>query len=182
MITRTELKTFLDINSTDYDSVLDIIIDGVKKQAENYCKNVLIENTACEEIIDIEEVMEADGFISLKNRVNLSNIKVYYNDGTDSVPVWKLEDTDDYVANAKQGTIETNIHTATKITYTAGYKAADIPDDLKLACLKLASAYFNKRKSEGQSSEGADGANVTFADSMSSEIKGLLQPYKSIKV
>jgi len=51
-----------------------------------------------------------------------------------------------------------------------------------MACLKLASANYNKRKSEGESSEGLDGANVNFAGSITDEIKSILAKYKSFTI
>lgn len=187
MIKKAEFKKFIDLTLTTYDDAIDLIIAGVNKFVEGYCHNQL-QTGSVTEYFDDEDIDE-DGNLMLDNRVNLSALKLYKNTGTEFVPVWTEVATTEYVPYLDEGRISIDVagallsgRKAWKVTYIAGYDVEDAPDDLKLACLKLASAVYNKRKSEGESSEGLDGANVSFAGSMTDEIKSMLAKYKSFNV
>ena len=103
------------------------------------------------------------------------------------MPVWVVEDRADYIERLDEGIIKLDSVRAGeknyKVVYTAGFtltgESANVPDDLKLGCLKLASAFFNKSKSEGQGSEGLDGASISFTKSITPEIKELIGNYCS---
>lgn len=188
MITKTELKTFLGITLNNYDSVIDQIILGVEKYIESYCNNI-IDETSVTDYVSAESIIDNDNAIYLSNRLNLAELKVYKNTGTEKTPVWDEIDRDDYNLYSTQGKIVLKSVTDSslgefgyKVSYKAGFKVADVPDDIKLACMKLASAILNKRKAEGLSAESLEGQSVTFANSMSDEIKGLLNKYKSFLI
>ncbi len=182
MITITELKSFLDITLADYDDALNLIIGGVESFVKNYCHNILNLQTGINEVFDDTDI--ASNSIFLANRVNIANVVLSYNSGSAGSPVWTLETTDNYLTYEKEGRIELISARAGKriyqAVYDAGFSANNVPDDLKLAVLKLASANFNKRKSEGQASENAEGYGVNFNNSLSDEIKRLLVHYKSL--
>lgn len=195
MITKTEFKSFIDLTSTAYDSAIDLIVAGVNKFVEGYCQNKLQAGEVTE-YFNGDDIIEEGDQIFLTNRVNLSGVAVYYNSGTEASPSWVAEDRDNYALLSNEGIIKLNFtrenlgvqsgYNNYKVVYTAGYTlsgdSADVPSDLKLACLKLASGVYNKRKSEGESSEGLDGANVNFAGSMTEEIKMILNKYKSVNI
>lgn len=184
MITKTEFKNFIDLNNTNYDDAIDLIIAGVKKFLTNYCSNVLEQDTSIEQIFDDEDVLDYD--LILDNRINVSSVVLYYNSGTEYVPVWTAEDTNNYLVYNNEGIITLDsVRSGRKIykaVYSAGYSANSFPDDLKLATLKICSAVFNKRKSEGQGSESAEGYSVNFTDFLNSEVKNLLSPYKNTRI
>lgn len=187
MINKAEFKKFIDLTLTTYDDAIDLIVAGVNKFVEGYCKNQL-QTGSVEEFFDDEDVDE-DGNLLLSNRVNITGLKLYKNTGTEFVPEWTEVPSTEFVPYLLEGRISIDVagtmlsgRKAWRATYTAGYAVDDAPDDLKLACLKLASAVYNKRKSEGESSEGLDGANVSFAGSMTDEIKSMLAKYKSFNL
>jgi hypothetical protein len=187
MITTNEFKIFADVNSNFYDDAISQIVAGVNAFVEAYCKNKLLSGNV-EEFFDDDEVDE-DGNLILSNRVNLSGLELFKNTGTEFVPVWTEVATTQYVSYLDEGRLSIDVagllfsgRKAWKVTYTAGYKAQSAPADLKMACLKLAGAVYNKRKSEGESSEGLDGATVNFAGSITDEIKSLLAKYKSFAI
>jgi hypothetical protein len=184
IIKKEEFKTFVDETTTEYDNVIDQIISGVAKFVKGYCGNVLEAETDIVEIFDEEDIDTDEIFLA--NRVNISNIKLYYNSGTSYDPEWTEEDTDKYVSYSEKGKITLlSIRTGRKIykvTYDAGYEYLSMPDDLKLGALKIASASFNQRKSEGQSAESAEGYSVNFQSSLTDDVKQLLSPYKSLQV
>ncbi len=184
MITKDEFKTFIDLTSSIYDNAIDKIVAGVNAFVEAYCRNKL-QTGSVEEYFDDEDITD-EGDLILSNRVNLSALKLYKNTGTEFVPVWTEVATTEFVPYLDEGRLSIDVagalqsgRKAWKVTYTAGYAVASAPADLKMACLKLASAVYNKRKSEGESSEGLDGANVNFAGSITDEIKSMLSKYKS---
>lgn len=187
MITSAELKTFIGLTNTNYDNAIAQIVNGVNKFVENYCSNKLITGNV-EEYFDDEDIDE-DGNLYLGNRVNLSALKLYRNDGTEFVPSWTEVPATEFVSYLDEGRLSVDVaglllsgRKAWKATYTAGYVIAQAPEELKLACLKLAGAVYNKRKAEGESSESLEGASVNFAGSMSDEIKMLLSKYKSFEI
>jgi len=188
MITKDEFKTFVGITLNNYDNVIDQVIAGAKKFIESHCNNVLIE-TSLTEYFSSDEAIENNNDIFLQTRINISDLKVYYNSGTESVPTWVEEERANYQTYLEEGRIALKSVRGSdlggfgyKVTYKAGYTSLTMPEDLKLACLKLSSAIFNKRKAEGLSSESLEGASVNFAGSMSDEIKLLLNKYKSFTV
>ena len=187
MIEVAEFKKFIDLTLTTYDLAIAQIVAGVNAYVEGYCKNKLYTGEVTE-FFDDEDV-DDEGNLMLGNRVNLSGLKLYKNTGTEFVPDWTEVATTEYVDYLDEGRLSLDVagtlasgRKAWKVFYTAGYAYVDAPADLKLACLKLSSAVYNKRKSEGESSEGLDGANVNFAGSMTEEIKGMLAKYKSFSI
>ena len=191
MIEVAEFKKFIDLTLTNYDLAIAQIVAGVNKFVEGYCNNVLL-TADVTEYFNSDDIEEDGECIYLKTRINVSDVKVYYNHGTEAVPSWVLEERANYAEQLDEGRIQLNFARSVdsiqsgmknyKVEYKAGFTYANAPADLKLACLKLASAIFNKRKSEGESSEGLDGANVNFSGSMTDEIKSMLAKYKSFSI
>ncbi len=182
MITIIELKSFLDITTTDYDDALNLIISGVETFVESYCRNILNLQTGIIDIFDSDEI--ATDSLLLSNRVNIANVVLSFNSGTPANPVWTAVDPSEYIVYEKEGRIDLNSMRSGKkvyqVKYDAGFSPTTAPTDLKLAVLKIASANFNKRKSEGQKSESAEGYGVDFANSLTDEIKKMLVHYKSL--
>lgn len=188
MITKAKLKTFLGITLTTYDDKIDLIVAGVNKFVEALCANQLLTGEVTE-YFNGDDIIEDDDQIFLSNRINLSGITVYYNSGTEATPVWTAESGDNYALLTSEGIIKLNFsrenlgvqsgYNNYKVVYTAGYAIASVPSDLELATLKLAGAFYNKSNSEGHGSEGLDGANVSFAGSLTPEIKAMLSKYST---
>jgi hypothetical protein len=68
-----------------------------------------------------------------------------------------------------------------KVIYKAGYLLAEVPADLKAACLELAAWNFNRYKSKRIgiiNSEKSSSNNVSFEMSMPENVKMLLEPYR----
>ena len=191
MITKAELKTFLGITLDSYDSVIEQIIKGVESMVEGYCDNVLNEKEITE-YFSSDEILDNDQEIFLGNRVNVSGLKLYYNAGSESSPTWTEESRAAYIEFLEEGRLVLNkVRSISNIgsggreykaVYTAGFKDADVPENLKLACLKISSAILNKRKAEGLGSESLEGQSVDFVSAMSEEVKLLLAKYKSFNV
>lgn len=188
MITKAEFKTFIDINVTDYDSKIELIVAGVNAYVQKYCSNILIKEEV-EEFFDGDEIEDDDCQIFLSNRANVADLVLSKNTGTESVPVWEVMPRDSYVPKLKEGLIKLDTVASGdkkyKAVYNAGYtlvaegeEEADVPEDLKMGCLKLAGGYYNKSESEASSSEALDGASVSFAGSMNQEIKDLFSNYR----
>lgn len=197
MIKLAELKSYIGETSSTYDTKLTYIVNGVNRFVERWCNNKLIFGSVIE-YVSREELEEDDFQIFLENRVNLSGVKLYRNTGTYSNPVF-VEVTDINV-RPSEGIIEVNAYSgkydlsnAYKIEYNAGYHleasgegenaiAIDVPDDLRLACLKFAGAVVNKSKAEGESSESLEGASVNFELQFNDDIKKMLSAFKSINI
>jgi len=190
MINTQEFKQFIGMTSVAYDDAISQIVNGVNKFAEAHCNNVLLRADVIE-YFNADDI-DCDDSLYLKTRINISDFLLYYNTGTEAVPVWTLEDRNNYALFLDEGSIGLNfarsvdsIQTGvnySKATYKAWFTISNAPADLKLACLKLAGAFYNKRKGEGESMESLDGASVSFAGSVNDEIKQMLSKYKSIAI
>lgn len=189
MITKSEFKSFIDLTKDTYDDAIDLIIAGVNDFVEGFCNNKLSQS----DVVDYFDSSEVDdeGNLYLSNRINITDFALYYNSGTDTAPEWtEIEASGGYITYFDEGIIRLESirsgYKEYKASYKAGYvlsgEGANVPDDLKLACLKLASAEYNKRRSGGSSSESNEGASVSFSASLSSDIKEILSRYKSYEI
>jgi len=65
-----------------------------------------------------------------------------------------------------------------RLTYTAGYKEDEVPDDLKLAAIMMVVGLFNKRESVGYTSQNVLGLNLAISNEQAFEIENILNKYK----
>ncbi|NCD40558.1 MAG: hypothetical protein EOL88_00550 [Bacteroidia bacterium] len=191
MITKAEFKNFAGISVDTYDDKIDLIVNGVIDFVQSYCQNKLVKGEVTE-YFNGDDIIDEGDQIFLTNRTKITDVTVYYNSGTESSPSWSEEDRDNYALLTDEGIIKLNFtrenlgvqsgYNNYKVVYTAGYTisgdSADLPNGLKLACLKLADGFYNKSESEGESSEGLDGGNVTFQDCLTPELKSMLSTYR----
>lgn len=63
-----------------------------------------------------------------------------------------------------------------RVIYTAGYSS--VPADIAFACVLLVAFYFNRRKSEGRSSEGMGGISVGHATEWPQDVHRILEKYR----
>jgi len=182
------VKTFLSIDSIDYDDLINGLIGSISDFIENYCRRNFLSAVYAVGEGDTAEYFDGDDIeedIYLKNYPITAFSKVEYNNGSFSDPDWKEYDAGQYSYDVKAGIVnfpggviegKQNI----RVSYTAGF--AEIPHDLELAAGKLIAKCFNKRKSEGISSEGGGGANINWAEFLSDDIKMILDKYERVSL
>lgn len=180
-ITKEDVKQHIDINTNDYDDILDVYIDAVGA----YLKNKI--GRAIEEETDITEYFDGD---DLSDTVILENYPItdtttfqfQYMTGTYSSPTWNDFDDDYYQVDTEKGMVLTDAmydgRRNIKVVYSAGYASADIPDPLKLAALKLVAKAYNKKRSDGFKEESAGGASISWDKFFTEDIAELINPYR----
>lgn len=163
LVTLSETKTYLDISSSDFDTVLENLIDGVTDFVESQIGGRRI----AQESYSNEEY-DIDGrFIFLKQWPvdSDSTFTVERRTGALDNPNWETKtEGKDYEPYYEEGYIDFFVpETARKlyrVSYTAGYDP--IPNDLKMLAWKLIGQVFNKRTAEGLKSEDAGSWSVSF--------------------
>ena len=174
MITAEDFKNYISLNTSDYDSVIDVLISGAVSWVEVMVNNKIKEDTV-EEYFDGDEI---DSDIYLSNNLNLKNLTVEYkNDGG-----WIVLPNTEYVFYKDQGIVKLKSvrrgERNYKINYKAGFTDSDVPDNLRLAILKLAGKLWNQRKSDGVKNESLGDASISWENHLTLDIASILLGYK----
>lgn len=187
LVTTANVKSFLDIQTTTWDTVIGTLVTSCSVWIENYCGGIRFKNS----LSDITEYHSGDPYGEGNTSIFLSNIPIVgitsiaSASGSLSSPTWtNYSAATDYVVNTDTGEVKflalpvgvKNI----KVVYQGGY--ANIPEDLQLACLELVARVFNKRKSYGASNESVGGASVTWEKELEVDLRKTLNRYRSYAV
>jgi len=186
IITVDQIKAHLGITGTADDAVLTSYIG----QIGDYLK------TKIGRVIEETEIVELFDGDNLKDEIFLGNYPIIeftslqYRSGSFSSPVWRDFSDNDYLVDPEDGTIQIEATYSglknIKATYKAGYAEVDgestIPQTLQLAAIKLIAKVFNKRRSDGFSSEEVAGARVEWDKFLSDDIKELINPFRRMSV
>lgn len=187
LLTVSDFKTYINYSKDTFDTEIEVLIKGAESFIAKYCNNT-IEQASVEEVFDGDEITDS---IFLKNNLDLTGITIYKWDTTNNV--WsEIVDVygSEYYVYTEEGRIDLNSILSGKrnykVSYTAGYVntiyTSTLPNDLKIAILKLTNKYWNKRRSDGLSNESLDTASLTYDEFMSNDIKLILDKYKIILV
>lgn len=182
LIELEEFKNHLDLDSNDYDDILTVYINAAGDFIEEYLGRA-VENKEFVERFDGDD---------LKNTIFLNNYPVTkfnwlkYRKGTYAVEDMTDFDDENYQRDDEAGIIYIDTTYPgvrnIEIYYEAGYEAEDIPNTIKVACMKIVSKIYNKRRSDGYSSEEMANARVDWDKFLSSDIEDLLAPYKKHRI
>jgi hypothetical protein len=176
-LTLEDLKQHLEINSDDDDELLEIYCNSVSDFVKNYLKRNITEQ-------EITEYFDGDylaGDIVLKEFPVNSLTSLQYRNGSLSTSEWADFNSNYYFLDDENGiiTIDEGIPDGrmnVKVVYEAGY--VETPEPIRLACMKLASKVYKKKRSDGYTDEGAGGVNLTWDKFLSDDIIALLSPYR----
>ena len=186
----TELKLHLGISGTDDDDLLDAIIEAVSAQIETYCDRKFKSE-------ERTEYYNGEGYEILALRcwpVSRSADFTIYDDL--SVPrdyaSGDALGTDDYVIDYemglvhRQGAVFSDGAESVKVVYTAGVGAttATLPEDLRKAAVKLASAEYTqaKQRADGIQSEGIGPYRVVYDKSKwPADVLAILDEYRDVR-
>ena len=179
LATLNQLKTYLWISWNWQDSMLNIFL----KWADQIIKTYLWRDIEEKEYVEVKDG-NAQRFFVL-NQYPIIEIKaVYYNSWTGEEPNWE---------EVNKGSLEVSpliwkLYFRSpiirwfqnyKIEYTAWY--SEIPADLTLATIKMASRYYNNSTSDWVKSETVNGDSISFDSSeIPSDIMVVLSNYRDV--
>lgn len=180
LISLTEFKNHIGISGTTEDTIITTYINAVGGFLTGYLGRV-IENAEFVERFDGDNIKDA---IFLSNYPVTKFNWLKYRSGTYSDEKMMDFNADDYQRDDEAGVIYVDAMYSgirnIEVYYEAGYTT--IPDAIKVACMKLVAKIYNKKRSDGFSSEEVSNARIEWDKFMSSDIEALLSPYVKIKI
>lgn len=178
MTTLTQVKTYLGISTSDYDTVLADLINNI----EQFIKTWLGRDLDLEERTEYHSGGETDIVLN-EYPIEEDSVSVYYNNSYQSTSNWVEIDSRNYTVLYEEGLIVSNTRFVAgnrnlKIVYTAGYDTT--PSDLELLAKELVAKEFEQRKAQGKTNESLGGANVDWTAQLTPTQKMILDKYKKM--
>ena len=179
IITLSELKAYLWIIDTTQDTLLTILVNSANDFVENYIDRKIAQANYTE-YFDWNAQRE----LLLSNYPVNSITSFKINIWTLETPVYEDIEANTYKLSPKVWKIFLNFYQKRwfqnyEVIYNAWY--ATIPWDLKLATLKIASWYYNKRTSDWIKSESVAWDSIWFDTSeISSDTLVILNNYRDV--
>lgn len=171
IISIDEFKTYFGIETDDDDEAIELILSGAIGWVESMCSNKL-EEIQCVELFDGESEE-----IFLENTINITEVKV--EQFTESS--WAELDSSMYRVYVAEGMVRINNLVYGELNYRVSYKAGykdSVPEDLRLAILKLVGRLWNKRKSDGVKNENLGDAGVAWEEYLNDEVAKVFGKYR----
>jgi hypothetical protein len=182
LLTLEDFKQHNEIDTNDDDELIRLYCEGVS----DFIKQKL--NRSIEET-DIEEVQDGD---DINDTINLKDYPVIidadntltlsYSTGDLGNKTWTEIEATTYEIGEETGQIFIDGVPSGRrnilIEFTAGY--FEIPAAIRLAAIKLVSRVYNKKRSEGFSSEEVAGARIDWSKFYSDDIEELISPYRRV--
>ena len=187
LVTLDDVKSFLGITGSTYDTLLTMLINMSTDHVETRCGRRFDDTTYTEEEYSGLGVktLALDEFPI----TDTETFKLEINRASDNSDDWEEVDADEYWVDDDTGIITktTSFNKGTKnwrATFSAGYKT--IPYDLQWLAMNLISETFNKRNTQGIESEALGDRTVKFQLSSiidnNSEYSQMLNNYRKIPV
>lgn len=174
--TVTDLRDYLSITGAGQDSRLKEYITAASRYIDDYCRRKFRQYTKTYR-----------AYHENPRAIMLPEYPVISVAGITVEVVGRTTNTegvtdDTYYIDYNYGRIQffKNFVGKFTITYTAG--VVSVPAPVRLACLKICSFYYNKRKREGIKHESLLSHSYTLSPDIQEEIKSLLDPYKLISM
>ena len=180
LTTRDDLKRYLGIDATDtsQDDLLDDLIGYASERIETYCRR-------CFASAELTEYLDGPGTTELVlSRRPVSVLTSVRVDADRDFAAETEVDSSELVLRADAGVVERvgavfpaaarNV----RVEYTAGYST--VPDDLALACVKLAAAWYAHARAgaDGFSRETLGDYSAAFsARALPADVEAILTPY-----
>lgn len=177
--TLAELKSYLWIIDSSQDTILTIFLDSADDFVKSYIGRE-IESATYTEYFDGDGQRE----ILMKNYPVTTLTSFDENTGTLQTPVWTAKDPTTFklspnIAKLFLTFYKTRGFQNFKVVYVAGYET--IPGDIKLATLKLAAWYYNRRTSDGIKKEWVAGDSVEYdTTEIPSDVFIILNNYRDV--
>lgn len=194
---KDRIKTRLGVSSSDFDTLLDNLINGISDFCESYCNRKFIRATYSNEIYPYDGKID---MLALKNAPVISVSSLQYRAGTPSTPSWTSFTADQYELSGDgnsglvklYGGFNAAAINSLRATYVAGYLVDftniddptkhTLPSDLTDLAERLVIKRFKKRDLEGRTSETYNGATTTWGSFLEDEDKITLDRYRRLPV
>lgn len=186
----TEVKSYLGITTSKYDTVIDLMVSESTDWTEQECGNRRFFNNQQNntEIYDGDYDQTGRDKIFLKRWPitvldTAQNIEI--NDGNEANPNWIKVSASRIVKDDENGIIyfldglpygEMKGRRNIRITYQGGY--IQIPNDLKLACIKMVAKEFGKRLAQGLTQESVGGGTFTWNEQLDPSVTRIISKYR----
>lgn len=184
LITRSEYKAYMGLNTPNEDSKIDAIIPKVSEYVKSYCRRTFVDyiNDSLTQTFS----GGTGGTIWLREFPLLSVVNVAYSEDYGQTYTDLVEFTD-YVLDVESGGIVTlwssgewpRAINGYQVTYTAGYEV--IPQDLKLAIMDLVTYYLkNDMSVHSPKAPGTNSVQIEYITSsaLPAHIRRVLDLYK----
>ena len=180
LTTLAKVKTFLGIDNTGSDAVLNQILLQTEALALKYI-GTNIETDAHTEYFS--PALGQSSLVLNSMPVAESSVSVWQDSDRDFETEDLLVLDDDYIVNEKSGIIQTinvsfreGIKTV-KVTYSSGY--ATVPSDIEFAIIMQVAFFFQRKDQIGIGSESTDGSlSINKSFGLLPEVKRMLEKYK----
>lgn len=194
LTTKGRIKTRLGITSSDFDTLIERLINGVTDFIQGATGRHFKETSYLNEVYSVEHNRK---YLFLRHFPVSAVSSFEYKAGTPTSPNWTKFDDDEWelVEGGRLGIIRfygslpsgTN---AVRVSYTAGYKIDwenvgdttkhDLPADLTDLAERLVIKLFKHRESEGKASESFEGGGVTWAEWLSLDDKAAIEKWRRV--
>lgn len=185
LITVQELKDFIKATGTGQDSVLESLVNGVCKAAEEFCNRQFLARDYTEECDG-----KGNSEILLK-QYPVNSIASLYDDPDRDWDAATLIDTDDYMFDSETGRVRLEgslifsvAKQNVKAIYNAGYAAT--PYDVKLAILGWCATV--RKEQDGArwgitslAAAGPQGGVAYVVEAIPKPVQAILQRYRKIR-
>lgn len=188
LTTVAEVKTYLTIAVSTYDTLLEDLIDSCSDWIEAMAGGRRFKDigTDVTQYYDGGERNRERKRIFLKNFPINAFTSVAYSSGPYDALVWtSFSAASDFIRADLRGELYfpgglpagvQNI----RVVYKGGYTT--IPDDLNLACKKLVAKEFNKRKAQGFTNESVGGGSIGWNEKVDPSVRDILNRYRDFQV
>lgn len=168
LCTLADVKNFLGVSETTYDTRLEMIMAGIDRQIKDYCGKPFEKATITDEPIKFTWSV---GYVANTPLISVTEIKELDEDITTTLEGFIAE------VEPLTGKVQLDYLTSREylITYEGGYEAEDIPANIKLAFYKWVEFEFNN--STGIRTFKSTGVTSTIEDTIDgipSSVKSLL--------
>lgn len=181
IVTRTEVKDYMDIQDTDDDTLIDNLITRAETFAENYT-NKIIEQQSNK--IEKFNWSGQSAFVLPDFPVVVNKFQT--NDWDLDNPVWDDVKTNSYAVDEEKGIIYLYFRLPKgikniKVDYDAWY--ATVPLDIKQAIIMIIAHWLNNRQSMWINSEQIEWWSISYNhNKLPTEAKAILDKYKNIQM
>lgn len=181
-VTVSDVKTHIDETSSTWDTVIENLINMCTQYCMNYCsgRRFVAPDADVTELHDGTDSKE----LYLRDWPVQSITSVAYSSGDYDNPTWTAYNPkSDYRRDMRRGVLYfaglDRGYQNIRVIYKGGYVDSDaVPYDLKLAVIEAVSKEFNRRKSQGATSESVGGASVSWRMEWDPNLTAILDNYR----
>lgn len=189
LVSLADAKAFLKITGSTEDSFVGDVVNHASAWINKFCDRVFLATTGIVEYHDGEDELQS----ILLNNFPVTAIDSIYEDPLHVFGASTLIASSNYYIKGATGEVVLYNQRSRfvcgkdsiKVTYSAGYALAAMPQDIQLACKLLVGYVYRTMYSQwrlGVASETVGQKTVTFDKAaMPKEVEGILKPHRNLK-